>query len=444
MAGDIVKTKYTDSEISKSSDFAHTASSPFEIIDALMDGMFDDVAGSFVVSGLAVSQMSTPSMNVQIGSGVAYHRGADKLLHLAAPISAPVDPAHATLDRIDTLEIRYKETDFDEEVRAFKDPASGTVSYANASTKTKISLEARCLAGTPGSGVAPDAEAGWMKLAEVAVDAAATAIFDVDIFDLTAEADATDNDAWTAEKQVTFNLKSVATIKKEYLAHVASNITGANTVHGIRQGHGNGFDGDTLDGMQPASVATPSTVMSRDALGRAKVANPATSGDIATKDYVDARVPTATLAMFAGSAAPSGWLLCDGSAVSRTTYAALFTALGGASSPWGLGDGSSTFNLPDFREAAPVGLGNRASGVTAHDEFTLGQFKDDQEQGHKHEMLHYRGATNDGSIPGTGDTSLMSYQYSTSIPITDGVNGTPRTGTVTRGKRIGVNFIIKS
>jgi hypothetical protein len=59
-----------------------------------------------------------------------------------------------------------------------------------------------------------------------------------------------------------------------------------------------------------------------------------------------------------------GCLLCDGSAVSRTTYAALYAALGGASSPWGQGDGTTTFNVPDFRGRAIVGAGAGA-GLTA-------------------------------------------------------------------------------
>lgn len=56
--------------------------------------------------------------------------------------------------------------------------------------------------------------------------------------------------------------------------------------------------------------------------------------------------PAGTVAHFAGSSAPSGWLQCDGSAVSRTTFADLFTAIG---TTWGVGDGSTTFNLPDLR-----------------------------------------------------------------------------------------------
>ena len=65
--------------------------------------------------------------------------------------------------------------------------------------------------------------------------------------------------------------------------------------------------------------------------------------------------------MFAGATPPSGWLICDGSAVSRTTYATLFAAIG---TTWGTGDGSTTFNLPDLRGRAPIGAGT-GSGLTS-------------------------------------------------------------------------------
>nr|MDD4454660.1 tail fiber protein [Candidatus Methanomethylophilaceae archaeon] len=60
----------------------------------------------------------------------------------------------------------------------------------------------------------------------------------------------------------------------------------------------------------------------------------------------DVRVPAGMVGYFAGSSAPTGWLECDGSAVSRTTYADLFTAIG---TTYGTGDGATTFNLPDLR-----------------------------------------------------------------------------------------------
>lgn len=65
--------------------------------------------------------------------------------------------------------------------------------------------------------------------------------------------------------------------------------------------------------------------------------------------------------LFAGNAAPSGWLLCDGAAVSRTLYPALFTAIG---TTFGAGDGTSTFNVPDLRGRVPIGAGTGA-GLTA-------------------------------------------------------------------------------
>lgn len=56
---------------------------------------------------------------------------------------------------------------------------------------------------------------------------------------------------------------------------------------------------------------------------------------------------------FAGSVVPTGWLACDGSAISRTDYADLFAAIG---TTYGSGDGSTTFNIPDYTELKHAGL----------------------------------------------------------------------------------------
>ena len=65
--------------------------------------------------------------------------------------------------------------------------------------------------------------------------------------------------------------------------------------------------------------------------------------------------PTGALTAFAGSSAPTGWLLCYGQAVSRATYAALYSVIG---TTYGSGDGSTTFKIPDMRGRAPVALDN--------------------------------------------------------------------------------------
>lgn len=121
-------------------------------------------------------------------------------------------------------------------------------------------------------------------------------------------------------------------------------------------------------------VATTAYVVSQ---GHAKLASPALTGvptaptavvgtnttQIATTEFTIDQivatpappVDTGIMVAYAGSSAPAGWLLCDGTAVSRTTYSALFAIL---STSYGVGDGSTTFNLPDFRGRLVVGLGS--------------------------------------------------------------------------------------
>jgi microcystin-dependent protein len=70
----------------------------------------------------------------------------------------------------------------------------------------------------------------------------------------------------------------------------------------------------------------------------------------------------------AGGTAPNGWLLCDGSAVNRTTYSNLFAVI---STTYGNGNGSTTFNLPDMRGRAPIGVGH-GSGLSNRTRGTRG------------------------------------------------------------------------
>ena len=73
-------------------------------------------------------------------------------------------------------------------------------------------------------------------------------------------------------------------------------------------------------------------------------------------------MPTGAIMPYAVTAAPSGYLLCDGSAVSRSTYSALFTVV---SSLYGNGDGSSTFNVPDLRGRFMAGYNAATSRLTS-------------------------------------------------------------------------------
>lgn len=110
--------------------------------------------------------------------------------------------------------------------------------------------------------------------------------------------------------------------------------------------------------------------------------------------YADGKVgnePVGTVRALSTKSIPYGWLEANGQAISRTKYAELFeeysTQLYDTDlthtllSRYGVGDGSTTFNLPDYREVALVGVGtNGTVTIATHDEYTLGEFKDDQMQ----------------------------------------------------------------
>lgn len=72
-------------------------------------------------------------------------------------------------------------------------------------------------------------------------------------------------------------------------------------------------------------------------------------------------LPAGATIPYAGTSAPTGWLLCDGSAVSRSTYATLFGVVG---TVWGVGDGSTTFNLPNMNGRVAVGTGSYTDPVS--------------------------------------------------------------------------------
>lgn len=77
---------------------------------------------------------------------------------------------------------------------------------------------------------------------------------------------------------------------------------------------------------------------------------------LATTAFVVANTsPTGHMLMWPTSTAPTGFLMCAGTAVSRSTYAALFAVIG---TLYGVGDGSTTFNLPNFNNRVPIGAGD--------------------------------------------------------------------------------------
>jgi len=156
--------------------------------------------------------------------------------------------------------------------------------------------------------------------------------------------------------------------------------------------------------------------------------------------YAD--TPIGTISPFGGSVIPNGYLLCNGQAVSRIEYSELFAVIGTA---FGKGNESTTFNVPDLREATTkgVGLSGKSNNHYDSDGVALGEFIDDRLQGHRHSIPNGFDGSSVGSaergdgIHGNSIHSTLPEQYSADY-------GTPRIGSTTEVKAVGVNYIIKA
>ena len=153
--------------------------------------------------------------------------------------------------------------------------------------------------------------------------------------------------------------------------------------------------------------------------------------------------------MYGAASAPTGWLLCDGSAVSRSTYATLFALIG---TTYGAGDGSTTFNVPDMRDKFPVGSGStyalNATGGSA--DSTLPSHTHTAtvtDSGHSHNLSNTGGSGSSGggnlSIDSAISGTLTTASATTGITVANSTEGTSATNTNLPPYR-GINFIIKT
>ena len=215
---------------------------------------------------------------------------------------------------------------------------------------------------------------------------------------------------------------------------------------------------ETITGTLGVTGATSLTTGSISGIMTAPTAAAGTNTtQIATTAFALANgAPTGSLIMWSTASAPSGYLLCDGSAVSRTTYAALFGVI---STTFGSGDGSTTFNLPDYRGKSPLGVsgsyalastGGSADAIVVSHTHTASS----TDSGHTHNspnnnfMVNWRsayggsfGVRGDYGIP-SADTASATASGNASITTIVNSAGSSATGANLQ-PYLAINFIIK-
>lgn len=158
--------------------------------------------------------------------------------------------------------------------------------------------------------------------------------------------------------------------------------------------------------------------------------------DLSVQESASSILP-GTLIYFCASTAPTGYLKANGAAISRTTYGTLYAAIGVT---FGSGDGTTTFNLPDARGYFLRGW---ADGVTTRDSGRVfGTTQTDAMQGHVHNYGQRNGVNGAGGGSYAWGISEGS-NYGTTVPQTDGTNGTPRTAAETRPVNLALLACIK-
>jgi hypothetical protein len=168
------------------------------------------------------------------------------------------------------------------------------------------------------------------------------------------------------------------------------------------------------------------------------VADGVAATDAASVGQVNNHTPAGLVSAFAGSVIPSGWLLCNGAAISRTDYARLFGVIGVSH---GSGDATTTFNVPNYMGYFLRGLDTTGLIDPGGASRSVGNVQGFATGPHQHPSVWRQGCAGDGGPP-YGWNVGGTVQDSSKIP----ENTVAETGsaTETRPKNVAVNYIIKT
>jgi hypothetical protein len=244
LANDITTALVHEHEMAKNTDFQHGFESLIRNA-AILDRMLVSTDIDYLVGGGV--RPGTAAVGIQIekmwGNGLLLDLPVyNKQLTPLIPITPPKDDI-----RIDTVQVRGLFEAYDNQRRPFYNSDTGTGQFFDVNTKERLIIKYQVKQGVAGADVAPEADTGWLKLAEIVVRPGISVIASADVHNVTAIHQGEENPAWTMQKSRTFLVIPSQELQQLFLeehtsegAHGQSVIkknnidfgTGTNQVHG--------------------------------------------------------------------------------------------------------------------------------------------------------------------------------------------------------------------
>ncbi len=210
-------TNVLDNEIIKANDFTFAfealISNVAKSTQMMLESNQDFVINGKVLPDSGMKVKVSPIYGVCKSTGVPFGR-----TEIADDLQYAFDPT--TNGRVDILEVKGDWETYDNQQRAFNDPDTDTQTYQYVNTKKRMLPVYQIKKGEEGGSVAPSADSGWVKLAEIVIPANASSITAEMIKNITADIAGMDNDEWTTEKDKTYNIGYISDVNARFrVAH---------------------------------------------------------------------------------------------------------------------------------------------------------------------------------------------------------------------------------
>ena len=220
-------THVMDNEIVKANDFEFAFENLIENVSKstqmMLESNQDFVINGKVVPYTGMNVKVSPIYGVCKSTGIPFGR---------TELSESIGFEESTAGRVDIIEVKGEWETYDNQQRAFNDPDTDIQTYQYVDTKKLMKPVYKVKQGTEGSSTAPDVDTGYVKLAEVVIRANNSTIQATDIKNITADIAGLDNEDWTAQQDITYNIGYISDVNARFrVQHEADGTHSENCIN---------------------------------------------------------------------------------------------------------------------------------------------------------------------------------------------------------------------